>query len=113
MFSNVNKLWIIVNFEINQAAIAKEKCENLDKPEMMCNGKCYLAKQMKEQEEKEQNETCPLEKEKVELIYYFDSSFINSSSLAEFELQNRHHFHIEEFRSQKHLQSIFRPPISA
>lgn len=38
---------VVVWFKANQDYIAKEFCENKDKPEMHCNGKCYLKKQLK------------------------------------------------------------------
>ena len=39
----------VVAYNINLKFIAEELCENKDKPEMMCNGKCYLGKQMEKQ----------------------------------------------------------------
>lgn len=41
-------------FYINQQEIAAEKCENKAIPMMHCNGKCYLSKQLKKLEQKEQ-----------------------------------------------------------
>ena len=39
-----------VNFYLNQKEITKKECENKNRPEMRCNGKCYLAKQLKKVE---------------------------------------------------------------
>ena len=39
----------VVAYNVNLKFIAEELCENKDKPEMMCNGKCYLGKQMEKQ----------------------------------------------------------------
>jgi hypothetical protein len=36
-----------INFYFNQKEIAAIECENKDRPEMNCDGKCYLAKQLK------------------------------------------------------------------
>lgn len=41
-------------FKINQVEIIAEKCENKDKPMMHCDGNCYLSKQLKKLELKEQ-----------------------------------------------------------
>jgi len=38
----------LANYLINQNYIAEFLCINKDKPELECNGKCYLAKQLKE-----------------------------------------------------------------
>ncbi len=46
----------LANYLINQDYIAEFLCINKDKPELECNGKCYLTKQLKEiSEEKEKN----------------------------------------------------------
>jgi hypothetical protein len=39
-----------VNFYLNQKEIADKECENKNRPEMHCNGKCFLAKQLKKAE---------------------------------------------------------------
>lgn len=36
----------IVNYMVNYDFIAQNLCENRDKPEMSCNGKCYLSKEL-------------------------------------------------------------------
>lgn len=38
----------IIEYYANYDYIAKELCENKDKPYLECNGKCYLEKQLKE-----------------------------------------------------------------
>ncbi len=35
-----------INFRINQLEITALECENKNRPELKCNGKCYLAKQL-------------------------------------------------------------------
>ena len=40
-----------INFYFNQKEIAAIECENKDRPEMNCNGQCYLAKQLKKADE--------------------------------------------------------------
>jgi hypothetical protein len=47
----------IAYFKLNREYIAKVLCENRDKPQMHCNGKCYLAKRLKQQQEKQDKET--------------------------------------------------------
>ena len=60
---------IVANFEINQDFYAAV-CENKDKPEMECNGKCQLKKQLKQQEEKQsEKEKIIIEKENQNFIY--------------------------------------------
>ncbi|HBW85367.1 MAG TPA: hypothetical protein DEF82_01050 [Crocinitomicaceae bacterium] len=39
-----------VKYYLNQKEITEKECENKKRPEMLCNGKCYLAKQLKKAE---------------------------------------------------------------
>lgn len=48
-----SKSFTLFNFYLNQEAITAKFCVNKNKPKMNCNGKCYLAKQIKEQEQRE------------------------------------------------------------
>ncbi len=41
----------VLNYAWNYAYISTVLCENKDKPQMHCNGKCYLAKQVKKSSE--------------------------------------------------------------
>jgi hypothetical protein len=53
---------LVANFYINRSYIAAKLCENRYRPMMKCNGKCILAKKLKQQEKKErQDPQCKLE----------------------------------------------------
>jgi hypothetical protein len=41
---------VVADYILNRDYIAKVLCINRDKPEMKCNGKCHLAKQLKKQD---------------------------------------------------------------
>lgn len=47
---------IYIDFELRRDYIAKNLCVNRDKPELKCDGKCYLAKRLAMAHEKEQQE---------------------------------------------------------
>lgn len=47
----------IAYFKLNREYIAKVLCENRKRPELHCDGKCYLAKKLKQQQEKQDKET--------------------------------------------------------
>lgn len=51
--SNFSWLFTYTGFELNQTYIAQNLCINRNKPELHCNGKCYLMKKFKQAEEKE------------------------------------------------------------
>lgn len=42
---------IVIAFNLNQEYIAAELCENKDKPELGCEGHCYLEKQIEKAEQ--------------------------------------------------------------
>ncbi|WP_148230693.1 hypothetical protein [Chitinophaga pinensis] len=67
LLQNFSQLVIMVKYKIDQAYIASVLCENRDKPDMHCNGKCYLRKQLKQDEQQQQNGSTG--KEKYEVTY--------------------------------------------
>jgi hypothetical protein len=54
--SNFTRLFVYAGFELNQKYIATRLCVNRDKPMLHCNGKCYLAKKLKQAAEKEKSQ---------------------------------------------------------
>ncbi|MEP2349597.1 MAG: hypothetical protein ABJH96_17540 [Algoriphagus sp.] len=48
---------IKVSFTMNQQYIIDNFCINTDKPTMNCDGKCYLATKLKEEQERQENKT--------------------------------------------------------
>jgi len=52
----VKPLWPVAEYVMNYDYIKNVLCENLDKPMLNCDGKCYLAKQLaKESKEDQEN----------------------------------------------------------
>lgn len=43
----------IIYWKVNQTFIIEKLCKNKDKPQMHCNGKCYLYQQLQKAAEKE------------------------------------------------------------
>ena len=58
---------LVVDFALNQAAITARYCVNKSRPMLHCDGKCYFAKQLKKQEERESKSASPL-KERLEML---------------------------------------------
>ncbi len=56
VFQTFNKLTIVAFYQINKKVIAEVLCVNKDKPELNCNGKCYLVKKLKEEESKHESQ---------------------------------------------------------
>src|SRR5688500_2940830 len=45
-----SKWFMVAGYTMNKDFIAKNLCENRDKPKLLCNGKCQLAKKMAAEE---------------------------------------------------------------
>jgi hypothetical protein len=63
-------LVIVADYCANKDYIAKNLCENRDKPKMHCNGKCYLAKKLLK-ESKEQGSKSPNDKKERQIVDLF------------------------------------------
>lgn len=50
----------LASFVINQDYIAEFFCVNQDRPELECNGKCYLMQRLEEQNEKKRQNLPPI-----------------------------------------------------
>jgi hypothetical protein len=53
----VSPLGIIAHYQLNRDYIARILCENRDRPELHCDGQCYLAKRLKAQQDKQDQDT--------------------------------------------------------
>ncbi len=58
---------LVVDFTLNQAAITARFCVNKARPALHCDGKCYFAKKLRQQEERESKSAGPL-KERLEML---------------------------------------------
>ena len=56
LLQSLQGFFTIVNWKINQAELTAKYCVNKAKPMLKCNGKCFLAKQLKKREEQDKAE---------------------------------------------------------
>ncbi len=108
LFQSFSNLWIISSFYINQDYISKNLCINRFDTIPVCNGRCFLNKQLKKNDA--ENQKIPNIKEKeIQLYfyhqnhtsYYFKTSVETKKSIV---IKNQHHI------KQAYLSAIFRPP---
>ena len=78
-----SQVMIIGEFMINQDFIAAELCENKEEPELECNGKCYLKKELKKDEERKQDEKTS----KVEVLLFCNCKIIEIDTPIVFEIE--------------------------
>ena len=102
-----NKLLVVINFQLNRDYIAKNLCENRDKPMMHCNGKCHMMKMLK-QEEKKDNQNPERKTENQDEVLSSKSFFY---SLSIFTEQIAPVYHIPPGSPIINMpRSIFHPP---
>lgn len=56
LMNTFSRVAVYSGFKRNRQYIAKTLCENRNKPQLHCNGRCYLAKKIKQAEEKEKRQ---------------------------------------------------------
>lgn len=100
---------VYLTFKINQDEIAKTLCIKKEVKNNTCNGKCYLAKQLKKAAEKEKQSSSRLS-EKQELIYTHTTSEYNFTSIVTIEKTRMIISHYCEKPTSVSV-SIFHPPL--
>lgn len=100
----------VAYFILNRACIEKTLCENRDKPQLNCNGQCYLAKKLKQQKEAGEKEAL----ENLKSICW-SPLYIHQPELFRFRpfyrpVASRGFTHKAHFSYASALSRIFRPP---
>ncbi|GAB3898800.1 hypothetical protein [Spirosoma agri] len=57
LLPSISPLGTIAYYQVNRDYIARVLCENRNRPELHCNGQCYLAKRLKAQQDKQDKQT--------------------------------------------------------
>ncbi|PKQ60837.1 hypothetical protein BZG02_17695 [Labilibaculum filiforme] len=104
-FQSFEVVLITVNFKINQEFFATI-CTNKDKPEMKCNGKCHLKKQIQQHEEDTSKDKQISEKE---YQLFFQNILITKLSNAISSSEKRLIYE-EPLYSIQNTFDIFHPP---
>jgi len=103
---NISRLLITAAFELNQNYIAEYFCVNKGRPQLHCDGKCYLAKKLKEAEENEKNS----EREPLK-VHYHPASLSDTLTLTFAPSVNDSYPSIEvPFILPSRPTTIFHPP---
>lgn len=102
------KLCIYLDFILNQDYIAENLCENQDKPELKCNGKCFLAKELAKEEKKEKKES-KVKFEDTKVYFFCSIEEIYEANPLYFE--KREHTNVRmQAGSDGYLSKVFHPP---
>jgi len=105
--ANLSRFFIYAEFELNQKFIAAKLCENRDKPEMHCNGKCYLMKKLKEAEEKEKKQEQAAQKKGIQDFCIVNNPLVITFQALKLKKQKPANL---PFKLPKISTEIFHPP---
>ena len=104
---------VYLDFELNKEYIIQNLCENRFKPELNCNGQCYLAKQLhKVAEDKASKEADRQEqsfKKLLEETYHYEN-FVFSQTFTSVVSTIRNHYTYKTSHYSTLTTSLFRPP---
>lgn len=101
--SGFTRLYFYVGYELNKSYIATILCENISKPELMCSGKCYLVKKIKQAEKSHQKTTSKR---------FISDHFLITGSLFQSFIRGTDVYRIEPYRMyfSVNIHSVFHPP---
>jgi len=108
MAQTFSKAVIVLSFYINQNYIAKNLCENRNKPKSCCAGKCQLKKQLNKDTNNEKQSSERKASKESEVLS--SKSFIsNLPTPIEYEIINQYHTHPNE-KAVTQPTTFFHPP---
>lgn len=101
-----------LEYIVNYDYIVKELCKNKEKPELECNGKCHLVKQLAKAAEEDKNTSSDKKqnvKQEIETMFchefksvYFTKNFVFTNKKINSDYQNSY--------ALTAIQSTFHPP---
>lgn len=106
MIQSSVKTFITIDYYIHKTFIAANLCENKDKMELQCEGKCHLKKQLDKQEQKEEKLPNIL-KEKSEIAFFKTIEPISFAKGSEISNLTQDQF-LKPYKTS--LNSVFHPP---
>jgi hypothetical protein len=101
------KLGVIGYYNLNIEYIIKELCENKNKPELKCNGKCFLKKKMSEADKTEKESKVVIKQVEFQVIIPQSQLLLNAEYIV-FENPLRE---ITDLYSHNLNTRIFHPPL--
>ena len=101
---------VLICFELNKRYIAENLCENRAKPELKCNGKCFLQKKLKETEDNEKNNSQKSEQRSLVFFYIEPPAALSLEACLSSDLVSKRGAYYNSAYFFKNLSSVFRPP---
>lgn len=108
--SYVGNLAIMTNYLLHKDEVTAKFCVNKDKPEMHCNGKCYLHKQLEKEHHKDKK---PNPVNFVRADFHLICKKPAKFSFVDFSQTRRVSPPFQQRETNGYLATLLRPPIFA
>lgn len=107
----VAHLGVIGYYQLNKEYIAKNLCENRDKPKMNCCGKCYLKKQLRKIDNNTNGTGSQrtVKHEKVEVLYVLPAAY-EMRAAANYPVAGVYNPTKQLLHDTAHIGAVFHPP---
>lgn len=102
-----SRCFIFLNYIVHKEYITKYLCENRNNPQMHCNGKCYLRKNLHKEDTKDPQRTARKNVQKVQILSSLRSN--HAPAPPENSSITLYHFFQENITSS-FLYGVFHPP---
>ncbi|MGV0752369.1 hypothetical protein [Empedobacter brevis] len=99
----------VVDYLVNYDRISNEYCINLERPELMCNGFCYLTEQVSKTVDDNRNDQIPITLRSIDYFIYQSSLEINEPVFLSF-IKKVSTFQLN-LNPQYQLKQQLQPPI--
>lgn len=111
-FQSMVKLGIVAWYEVNKTYVATVLCENKDKPQLNCCGKCYVNKQMKKVDQNSGSEKqVPGKTAKAETVeYIMPLTPLHSNTAFILQDDKVYNGHYTGSKGHDAAPAIFHPP---
>ena len=107
LWISIQQVGVVIYFKINQSYIETQFCENKDKPELACHGKCSLKKEL-EKTSTESKQKSVLQT--IELPFFWVNTY-DSTPVFFVSSPYQEPFHKEDLSNDSFFQEHLRPPI--
>ncbi|PAW93260.1 hypothetical protein CKK33_07010 [Mucilaginibacter sp. MD40] len=104
--ANFSRFFIYAGFELNRNYIAAKLCENRNKPQLHCNGKCYFMKKLKQAEENKSTEERQAQKNLFQEAFYNQAERVTFYSVLLSVTPVPNH----RIALPQQIQDIYQPP---
>jgi hypothetical protein len=101
-----------LEYVVNYDYIVKELCENKEKPQLQCNGKCHLKKELAKSAADEQSPADKKQnsKQEIEVLFYQETPIFFQKMPVVFT-DKKVNASYQNFYALTAIQSTFHPPI--